>query len=109
MQKQTNTQTIYFFRLKETEKMLQALEQNSQRAIESFDANKKHNEEFEEKVENMKKTIKASMEAAEGEGRSGGSAGSIGPISMMIGGAGDYDADYAAYDDDKRKGFAWQS
>lgn len=46
----------------EGEKILKNIEENSANAVSTFEANKKQRAEFDDKVEDLRKTIKATLE-----------------------------------------------
>eukprot|EP01027_Heterolobosea_sp_BB2_P004550 GEZU01006970.1.p1 GENE.GEZU01006970.1~~GEZU01006970.1.p1 ORF type:complete len:274 (-),score=81.15 GEZU01006970.1:247-1068(-) len=92
-------QTVLQNWLQESDKILAALEQTSQTALAAFEASKKHQEEFDEKVENIKKNIKTSMELSELDRASGMGQAMGGPMGMS--GPPDFDMDYG-YDEYKR-------
>jgi COP9 signalosome complex subunit 7 len=72
----------------EGKKIMTALEQNTKEAVTAFDINKKHQTEFNDKVEDIKKNIRTAIEMqSEGGGLMGimGMGGMMG-MSGMVGG-----------------------
>jgi hypothetical protein len=69
----------------EGKKIMNALEQNTKDAVQTFDSNKKHQQDFQEKVDDIKKSIKTAIEMQTEGGGLMGMMG-MGMMGGMVGG-----------------------